>query len=300
MTDALLVLVVLGFAGVLPVGALLAGSLPQQVPEGGKVYKDIEYAKPDGKPQLLDLFVPEKAGGPLPLVIWVHGGCWSMGNKQWQPIPALSMTAHGYAVATINYRLSGEAKWPAQIHDCKAAVRFLRAHARDYHLDPERFGAWGSSAGGHLVAMLGTAGGVKELEGDLGNPGVSSRVQAVCDWFGPSDFLTIGKFPSNIKHDSADGPEGKLFGKPIHENEAMAKQASPTTYITKDDPPFLVMHGDKDMTVPYSQSEELAAALKKAGVWVKFITVPGGGHGMGPAQTPPVYEFFDEKLKGKR
>ncbi len=284
--------------------ASLAGAQPQQVPEGVKVTMDIQYAKPAGKPQRLDLFVPEKAAGPLPLVIWVHGGAWSAGNKEWQPIPALPMTARGYAVATIDYRLSGEAKWPAQIHDCKAAVRFLRAHAKDYTLDPDRFGVWGSSAGGHLVAMLGTSGDVKELEGDLGNPSVSSRVQAVCDWFGPTDLLVLNN-PNPVKG---------LLGGPARRSVEKARQANPITWVSKDDPPFLIMHGVQDKAVSIQQSELLDSALKKAGVWVKFVPIPGVGHDFrGPEGTKavpwailkPEYlktvnQFFDEKLKGKR
>ena len=265
-----------------------------QVPEGVKVTRDIEYAKPDGKPQLLDLYIPEKAEGPLPLVIWIHGGAWMGGDKR--SCPAMGMTGRGYAVASINYRLSQEAKWPAQIYDCKAAVRWLRAHAKDYNFDPERFGVWGSSAGGHLVAMLGTSGDVKELEGDLGNAGVSSRVRAVCDFCGPTDFTVIDKFPNG-----AVKPVTQLLGGPVAENLDKARTANPVTYVTKDDPPFLIMHGDNDKTVPINQSEVLNEALKKAGVWVKFEPVKGAGHGFGgPAITKTVNEFFDEQLKAKK
>ena len=215
--------------------------------------------------------------------------------------PALPMTVKGYAAASISYRLSQQAKWPAQIHDCKAAVRWLRAHAKDYNLDPDRFGAWGASAGGHLVALLGTTGDVKDLEGDLGNPGVPSRVQAVCDWCGPSDFTVIGKFPSHLKHDAPDSPEAKLLGGAIRDNLDKARQASPVTWVAKDAPPFLIMHGDKDMTVPFNQGEVLTEALKKAGVSVKFVPVRGAGHGFGgPDVMKTVAEFFEEQLKGKK
>jgi len=275
-----------------------------KLPEGVQALRDVEYAKVGATSLLLDIFKPSMATGKLPLVIWVHGGAWSAGNKEWQPIPALPMTARGYAVATIDYRLSGEAKWPAQIHDCKAAVRFLRAHAKEYNLDPDRFGVWGSSAGGHLVAMLGTSGDVRELEGDLGNPGVSSRVQAVCDWFGPTDLLVL---------DNANPVKG-LLGGPASENVDKAKQANPITWISKDAPPFLIMHGDQDKAVSIKQSELLREALRKAGGWVKFVAIPGVGHDFrgpeGAAAVPwailkPEYlktvnEFFDEKLKGKK
>ena len=268
------------------------------VPKGVNLHQDIPYVEGGHRSQRLDLYVPEDAKGPTPLIIWVHGGAWLGGDKR--QCPATGITTRGYAVASINYRLSHEATWPAQIHDCKAAVRWLRAHAAEYKLDPDRFGAWGSSAGGHLVALLGTSGGVAELEGDLGSAGVSSRVQAVCDYCGPTDFLVIGKFPSHLRHDAADSPEAKLLGGPIHQNVEKARQANPIAYITADDPPFLIVHGDKDMTVPVNQSEILYDALKKAGVWAKYVPVPGGGHGVGPpGGVRTVNAFFDEHLAAK-
>ena len=270
---------------------------PMDLP-GVKVLRDLEYAKPDGKPQLLDLFVPEKADGPLPLIVWIHGGAWSAGSKN--GTPALGQLRRGYAVASINYRLSQEAIFPAQIHDCKAAIRWLRAHAKEYNLDPKRIGVWGSSAGGHLVALMGTSGDVKELEGDEGNLDQSSRVQAVCDWFGPTDFCQIAAHAlpdSKFDHDAAGSPESKLIGGPVQENKDKVAKANPITYVSKDDPPFLIMHGDKDNVVPHHQSEILAEALKKAGVQVTFETVKGAGHGFGgPEVMKTVEEFFDKHL----
>ncbi len=150
--------------------------------------KDLEYG-PHGVGNRLDLYLPPKADAPTPLVIWIHGGGWEAGNKD-NP-PGLGLLKKGYALASINYRLSQEAKFPAQIEDCKAAIRFLRANAKKYNLDPDHFGVWGASAGGHLVALLGTTGGVKELEGDGPNKEESSAVQAVVDWFGPTDMLQM-------------------------------------------------------------------------------------------------------------
>jgi acetyl esterase/lipase len=205
----------------------------------------------------------------------------------------------GYAVASIEYRLSPEAKWPAQIFDCKAAVRFLRANAKRYNLDPGRFGVWGDSAGGHLAAMVGVSGGVKELEGDLGNPGVSSSVQAVCDWYGPTDLTVIQKTPNN-----AVGPVSQLIGGPIAENLEKARTASPINYVTRNTPAFLIMHGDQDETVPINQSELLNEALQKAGAWVKFVRVQGAKHGgpdfagfNNPTILTMIEQFFDEHLQ---
>lgn len=152
------------------------------VPEGAKVVRDLEYARVGEKKLLLDLYLPEKAESPLPVIVGIHGGGWANGNKaggqgSW-------LARHGYAVAVINYRFSGEAIFPAQIEDCKAAVRWLRAHARKYNLDPERFGATGHSAGGHLTSLLATAGDAKEFDkGDYLE--VSSRIQAACPSAGP-------------------------------------------------------------------------------------------------------------------
>src|SRR5262249_37667916 len=164
-----------------------------------------------------------------------------------------------YAAASIGYRLSQHAKFPAQIEDCKAALRWLRANAKKYGLDPDRVGVWGASAGGHLVALLGTAADVKEWDGVGGNTDQSSRVQRVCDRFGPSDFMTIaGKSPR------ADSPVAELLGGPVAENKENAAKASPVTHVSKSSAPFLILHGDEDPTVPVAQSEELADALKKA------------------------------------
>lgn len=285
---------------VLALGAVGQPPLAQQpgpqLPPGVRAIRDLEYARVGSRALQLDLYLPEKAEGPLPLVIWIHGGAWRAGSRS--NCPAVPLVPRGYAVASISYRFSQEAVFPAQIHDCKAAVRWLRAHARDYSVDPNRFGVWGASAGGHLAALLGTSGGVQELEGDIGTPGVSSRVQAVCDWFGPTDFLRIGEHPSRIDHYAADSPESQLLGGPVLENREKAARASPITYVSRDDPPFLIMHGDQDPLVPYQQSELLHEALKKAGVDSTLQIVKGAGHGFRmPEVLPAVQAFFDRHLR---
>jgi acetyl esterase/lipase len=267
------------------------------LPEGTQVVRDQAYVANGHERQRLDLYTP--AGGTrLPLIVWVHGGAWLGGSKDRSP--ALSFLKEGYAVASINYRLSQHATFPAQIEDCKAAIRWLRANAGKYGIDPERIGVWGSSAGGHLVALLGSAGDVKTFDqGD--NLGVSSRVQAVCDFFGPSDFLQIGKMPSDINHDAPDSPEARLIGGAVHENKEKAERANPITYVTRDDPPFLILHGDKDRTVPINQSELLHGALKKAGVNSTFHVVEGAGHGFGgPEIQAMVRAFFEKHLRSGR
>jgi acetyl esterase/lipase len=241
------------------------------------------------------------ATGPLPVIIWIHGGGWQNGSKDGCPPLRNGYTQRGYAVASINYRLSGHAVFPAQIEDCKAAIRWLRAHAQEYHLDPQRFGVWGSSAGGHLVALVGTSGDVKAF--DVGpNLDQSSRVQAVCDYFGPTDFTVFVSTPGYESHATASSPEAKLIGGAVMENKEKAARANPITYVSKDDPAFLIVHGDKDPLVPLNQSQLLYDALKRAGVSVHFHTIKGAGHGQGfggPEIELVVAAFFDRVLKAK-
>jgi len=267
------------------------------LPPAVKVQKDLEYGRANNRALLLDLYLPENHDKPLPLIIWIHGGAWMAGSKD-DPSPALQFTREGYALAHVGYRLSQEAKFPAQIQDCKAAVRWLRANTAKYNLDPNRFVAWGGSAGGHLVALLGTTRGVAELEGDDNDLKESSRVQAVVDWCGPTDFLHIGDAESDIAHNGPDSPGSRLIGGPLLDNKDRASKASPVAYVSKDAPPFLIMHGDRDRTVPFSQSELLYAALKKAGVDATLVPVKGAGHGFGgPEAIGPVRDFLKRCLK---
>jgi acetyl esterase/lipase len=262
------------------------------LPEGAVAHRDLSYVSNGHERQKLDLYLP-KAGSNLPLVINIHGGAFKMGSKE-QGVP-LDYLQKGYAVASINYRLSQHAKFPAQIEDCKAAVRWLRAHASEYQLDPNRFASWGSSAGGHLAAMLGVAGDTKEF--DVGaNLDQSSRVQAVVDYFGPTDFLQMDahRLPNGMTHDPANSPESELIGGSIQENKDKTAKANPITYVTPGDPPFLICHGDQDPLVPFHQSVLLEAALKKAGVAVTFYTVKGAGHG--GFKDPKVPELTKEFL----
>jgi acetyl esterase/lipase len=262
--------------------------------------QNLTYAVVDGSPLLLDIYLPKNAKAPVPLIIWIHGGGWKNGSKENCLPVRLGFTERGYAVASINYRLTGTAPFPAQIEDCKAAVRWLRAHAGQYGLNPEHFGVWGSSAGGHLVALLGTSGDVSSF--DTGeNSNVSSRVQAVCDFYGPSDFKTMGTAPGFERHGRADSPESALLGGTPDKKPETAAAASPVTYATPDDPPFLIVHGDQDRTVPLDQSRRMDAALRAAGVETELIVIPGSGHG-GPAFSAPemtekAAAFFDRHLK---
>ena len=277
-----------------------------QPPAGTKVERDIVYARVGDRELLLDLYLPPKRSAPLPVIVWVHGGGWRSGSKG-SGGRARPMLDKGYAVVDVGYRLSGEAIFPAQVEDCKAAVRWVRANAGKYGLDPDRIGAWGSSAGGHLVAFLGTAGDVKEFD-TKANAEHSSRVQAVCDWFGPTDFLQMDKHrleDGGMIHNAPNSPESLLVGGPIQEEpyRSLVRKANPITYVTKDDPPFLIMHGDKDLAVPLHQSELLYDALKKVGVDATLYVVKGAGHGLRGGEESSetlfdiVADFFDKHLK---
>lgn len=271
-----------------------------RMPDGVLARRDLVYVKGGHERHKLDLYLPEKADGPLPLIIWVHGGGWQNGSKDGCPPLRGGYVERGYAVASINYRLSGHAVFPAQIEDCKAAIRWLRAHAKQYGLDPKRFGVWGASAGGHLVALIGTSGDVKEF--DVGaNLDQSSRVQAVCDYYGPTDFTVFVTTPGYESHAADSSPEAKLLGGAVMQNKDKAARVNSITYVTADDPAFLIVHGDRDKTVPLNQSQLLFDSLKKSKVSAHFHTIHGAGHGgpgfIGKNIDDMVSAFFDTRLK---
>lgn len=255
----------------------------------------------------LDIYEPTLAPTPRPLVLWIHGGGWSGGTED-NP-PAQFLAEQGYVVASVQYRLSGEAKWPAQIQDVKGAVRWLRANAATFGIDVDRIGAWGSSAGGHLTAFLAATGEVGvvtlggttiDLEGTTGgNLAFSSRIQAAVDWFGPTDFVAMDSFPSTIDHDAVNSPESSLLGEDIDTVLMEVASADPRTFVSLDDPPLLIQHGTADPAVPYSQSERLYEMARYAfGLDCRFVPVPDGLHG-GPGFDPQLAQsFFDEHLKG--
>jgi acetyl esterase/lipase len=273
-----------------------------KLPEGTTEHRDLRYGEHKER-NTLDLFVP-KSDKPLPLIIWVHGGAWQGGSKAGNN-PALQFLAKGYAVAAINYRLSQHAIYPAQIQDCKEAVRLLRASAKKYNLEPDRFGAWGASAGGHLVALMGTTAGEKDLaRADSPRKDVSDRVQCVVDFFGPIDLTRMAAQAgpnSKLDHDAPNSPESKLVGGPIQENKKKAATANPINFVDKDDALVLMLHGDADPLVPLGQSEIFLDALKKAGVAAELVVIKGGGHGgagFGSKENlQKIESFFDTHLK---
>lgn len=279
-----------------PQGGPPGGSRAASLPTGTQALRDLSYVTNGHPRQKLDLYLPGK-GGKLPLIIMIHGGAFMAGDKGGED--PTRFLAQGYAVASLNYRLSQHAIFPAQIEDCKAAVRWLRAHAPEYRLDPDHFGAFGESAGGHLVTMLGTTSGSGLFEvGE--NLTFSSGVQAVADFFGPTDFLQMDahRLPNGQVHDGADSPESRLVGGAIQDNKEKVARANPITYVTAKCPPFVIAHGDQDPLVPHHQSVLLAEALTKAGVPVTFHTVKGAGHGFEDATAEKLtMELFAKYLR---
>ena len=286
--------------------ALIAcGSAPAQV--ATPTLSNIAYGT-DSAAQRLDVYLPPGPVIPRPILIWVHGGGWQNGDK-FPATRAPGLMALGFAVVSINYRLSGEAIHPAQINDCKAAVRWVRANAATYGFAPSRIGVWGSSAGGHLVALLGTTGGVAShegvnLEGTVGgNLAFSSRVQAVVDHFGPSDFFNF-----DPTHTVANSPESLLVGFWIQEtlnnltNPAFAprvsalESVSSVTFASADDPPFLIAHGTADPVVPPTQSQSLSDMLTAAGVPNTLRFIQGAGHGLPPEEDLVARNFLMSSL----
>jgi acetyl esterase/lipase len=284
-----------------------AAAKPFVLPAGIKLEKDIAYIPGGDESQKLDIYLPETPSDkPLPLIVHIHGGGWRGGNKF--PCPVAGMVLKGYVVASVEYRFSQKAIFPAQIQDCQAAIRRLRAHSKHYNFDPERVGVIGGSAGGHLSALVGTSGGKKVFAPIGGNEDQSDRVQAVCDIYGPADFTTVvqqAADDNNVKNifqfNTPSDPYSSLIGTRL-DDRPKAQAVSPVHYVSKDSPPFLILHGTHDALVPYAQSEQLAAALKAKGVAVWLQKIPGAGHG-GPAFGNPSVQqltqiFFDKHLKG--
>ncbi len=260
-----------------------------------EIIRDLVYAMPEGSPQRLDLYLPQEIERPLPVIIWIHGGGWRFGSRHLAPDLSRYFAERGFAMASIDYRLSSEATFPAQIHDVKAAIRWVRAVADQYGLDGEHIALWGSSAGGHLAALAGTTGS-GTLEGEsIEHAEQSSDVQAVVDGYGPTDFLQQDEHrdPTGAPSDDPesiqlspgkrsadpDSFESLLLGAPIQTRLDLVQQANPITYVRSGMPPFLILHGLSDTAVPAHQSELLYEALAAAGNDVTLCLIKGLGHG---------------------
>ncbi|NQU12050.1 alpha/beta hydrolase [bacterium] len=256
--------------------------------------KNLPYTDCDGRKLRLDLYRPADGAGPWPVILWVCGGGWRGCSKD---DPPRWLAECGFALASIEYRVSGEAIAPANIHDCKAAVRWLRAHAGEHRLDPERIGAWGGSAGGHLVALLGVSHGVAELEGTGGNPDWSSAVRAACDFCGPSDLTRMAIPAVRQRFAVLYEVTAQYLGGPVEERLDLARLVSPITYASKSSPPLLIVHGQDDDVVPVEESLELHEALQQAGADVTLQVRERTGHGLDvQARDDLVLAFFRRTL----
>ncbi|MFM7842742.1 MAG: alpha/beta hydrolase fold domain-containing protein [Planctomycetota bacterium] len=277
-------------------------------PTGTKMVRDIPYITDGDDAQKLDLYLPEQSDAKArPLIVHIHGGGWMGGNRY--PCPVAHLVGRGYVVASVGYRFSQKAIFPAQIQDCLAAIRWLRANHEKYGIDRERVGVVGGSAGGHLSALVGTTGGRKIFPAIGGHEEQTDRVQVVCDYFGPKNFGSVMKQAAedpNVKNifkfNSPSDPYSRLIGVSLEGNSAQTNAVSPIYYVTADCPPTLMLHGTHDALVPYAQSEEFAAALKSKGVPVWLQKLPGSGHGGAafskPQVTTLIHNFFDKHLLG--
>jgi acetyl esterase/lipase len=273
----------------------------RQLLEKISIKRNVEYRRAGLRALHVDVYRPKSpAVEKLPVVVWIHGGGWQGGNKLGGTGRLATLAATGkYAGVAVEYRLTDTAQWPEQIYDCKAAIRWIRANADEYGFDAEKIGVWGASAGGHLVSMLGTSGDVPQLEGDGPYADQSSRVTCVVDFCGPSNFSLFAT-PRGASR-RAESPITKLLGGPLDEKAEVAKQASPVTYVSADDPPFLIVHGTDDKVVPISQAESLHEKLQQAEVDVTFVKIVGGGHGIGGSEvTTRVDQFFAKHLLGEQ
>jgi acetyl esterase/lipase len=267
-----------------------------------RLTREVPYGTGGGTPLFLDIYQPDQPiARPTPAVIFIHGGGWSAGDKY--PSQVSELARAGFFCVSINYRLSGVAPFPAAVEDCKCAVRWLRANAAKYNVDPDRIGAWGGSAGGHLTLMVAASDATAGLEGRGGWEGVSSRVQAACSFFGPSDFVNWAQTsPAFARMDN------KFLGGTYARIPEVFARASPVTYVSPDDPPLIIFHGDKDQVVPYEQSVLIDAACRKAGLESTLVMVRGAGHGFvmqpnvpsftpaNPEITRMVTDFFRKHL----
>lgn len=290
------------FLGLWGITVVLSGA--QEPPPGASQVKwDVIYCQVAKVELTMDLYCPQAGYAPYPLVVYVHGGGWTGGNKRGGAglLDLPTLLAHGYVVASIDYRLAPRWKFPAQAEDVFCAIRYLRAHAEELQIDPQRIGAYGSSAGGHLVSLLGTADETAFLGPCPWE--ASARVQAVVNMFGPTDFALFDlTSPKNLDKGL------RVFGT-VDLNDPIFLRASPVTWVCPDDPPFLILHGEYDQTVPLAHAQALYARLVSVGVPVELIVVKNAGHGFSPTGGSPepsreeisalIATFFDRWLKNE-
>ena len=274
---------------------------------GVVVHHGVEFATVEGfRPLLLDVYLRAASSAPAAAIVYLHGGGWAVGTRRrfgrafasWSPTPLDLLAQAGFVVATVDYRLSGEARFPAQLHDVKAAVRWLRGNAERLGVDPARLVTWGESAGGHLAMLAGLCGDRAELDGGIGDfLGESSAVSGVVDWYGPMNLLSLGSqyaAGSDKRPDDPDSWESSLVGVPLQTDPARARAASPISYVHAGAPPIQIHHGTVDTQVPFAQSVEFVDALRQAGGSADLVIVEGSDHFWTGA--PDVAAIFDASL----
>ncbi len=282
-------------AVIIALAAHAAGAADMVVPESVTFERGIEYANPDDQHLQLDIARPKQATARMPAVLCIHGGGFRAGTRDGYDAFCVTLAQHGFVAATVTYRLAPKYQFPAQVHDVKAAVRWLRAQAEHYQIDPARIGVTGGSAGGHLAQFLGVTAGVAEFEGDGGNAGESSRVACVVNQYGPSDFTkSYGK--------SVDAAEvlPLFLGGNLETARLRHIQASPLSWITPHAAPTLIVHGTKDNYVAYEQAVWMRDRLQACGVEVELLTFEGAGHGFHGAEAEQAQAatiaFFEKHL----
>jgi acetyl esterase/lipase len=299
MITTMLLTIVSASAQVLPPGRTpnVSKRLGDSTPFGNAIVKkDISYVSNPHPRQTFDLYLPnDNVEGPATLVVWIHGGAWMLSNKDWNNVKYL--VKHGYALASVDYRLSGDAKFPAQIQDCNAALNFLLTNAASYGIDPNRFVVGGASAGGHLALLLGLARNEKAFDADP-----SVKPFAILDFFGPTDLTSILDETEGHGHEVQVDAVQRLLGGPLIDHRDMARVASPIRYVNPKNPPVLILHGDKDDLVPYAQSQQLQSRLDQLGVRNELVTVRGAGHDGPMFETPEIQDsvisFLRESARG--
>lgn len=280
----------------------------RRMPDDIELIPDVPFTK-NGTPILkLDLFRLRgaKFDEPQPAVIWLHGGGWMSGDKERGVERIFGLLRGGFVGASVDYRLSRDALFPAQLHDCKCAVRFLRARSEEYNIDPERIGVWGASSGGHLASLLAVTGKQSSLEGSRGWADFSSGIQAACSWFGPTDLNLLDQFPPGITPQtpttSAESAAGKLVGGPVADKQELVALANPIRHVVPGAPPILLMHGAKDDYVPLASSQRFYAALVAQGVAATLHVIKEGHHNAylwGDHHLELVREFFEWHLRDR-
>jgi acetyl esterase/lipase len=276
--------------------ALPGAAKGQAVRREVRVENDVVFGKGGATELKLDLAMPKDGEGPFPAIVCIHGGGWIKGDRKQLQKSIEALAGRGYVAISPDYRLAPRDRFPAQIEDCKAAVRWLRANAGTYHIDTRRIGAVGFSAGAHLACLLGVTGKDDGLEGKGGNAEQSSAVQAVVSFFGPTDLTQPG-WDKDVQTKNLV----PLLGGTAADKPDAYRKASPMTYAGKNAPPFLFLHGTEDRVVPIKQSQDLAGKLRKAGVSARVVAVEGEGHGWRGEKLlttiSQMMDFFDETLK---